>query len=125
MMRNTMIELSSHASAHSSDPTTNTANPISYIRTRPNMSPRRPTCVASRVMTSRKLMMTQTTADSGTCRLRWISGRASTTMVVSTAVMRTPLMMTAIASPVRGRSAAAGVAAPVGLSPRKKFTYSA
>ena len=53
-------------------------------------------------MTSRKLMMTQTTADSATCRLRWISGRARTTMVVSIAVIRTPDMITIMARPVRG-----------------------
>jgi len=76
--------------------------PISYIRTRPNMSPSRPTWVASSVMTSRKLMMTQTTAERVTCSPRWISGKASTTIVVSTAVISTPVMMTAIATPVRG-----------------------
>ena len=47
-------------------------------------------------------MMTQTTAESATCSPRWISGRASTTIVVSTAVISTPVMMTAIATPVRG-----------------------
>ena len=80
-----MIDASSHASAHSSDPTTNTPKPASYIRTRPNMSPSRPTWVASSVMTSRKLILTQITADRAMCRLRCISGRARTTMVVSTA----------------------------------------
>ena len=65
------------------------------------MSPSRPTWVASSVMTSRKLMMTQTTADSATCSPRWISGRARTTIVVSTAVISTPVMMTAIATPMR------------------------
>ena len=38
-----MIDTSSQASAHSSEPRTNTANPASYIRTRPYMSPSRPT----------------------------------------------------------------------------------
>ena len=52
-------------------------------------------------MVSRKLMMTQITAESATCSPRWISGRASTTIVVSTAVISTPVMMTAIATPVR------------------------
>ena len=51
-------------------------------------------------------MMTQTTADSVTCSPRWISGRASTTIVVSTAVISTPDMMTAIATPVRGAAGA-------------------
>jgi hypothetical protein len=97
-----MIDGSFQASAQASEPSTKTAKPISYIRTRPNMSPSRPTWVASSVMTSRKLMMTQTTADRSTCSPRWISGRASTTIVVSTAVISTPVMMTAIATPVRG-----------------------
>ena len=88
--RNTMIDTSSQASAHSSEPRTKTAKPVSYIRTRPNMSPSRPTWVDSSVMTSRKLVMTQTTLVSATCRLRWISGSASTTIVVSTAVISTP-----------------------------------
>ena len=100
--RNAMIDASFQASPQASEPSTKTAKPISYIRTRPNMSPSRPTWVASSVMTSRKLMMTQTTADSATCSPRWISGSASTTMVVSTAVISTPVMMTAIATPVRG-----------------------
>ena len=95
-----MIEASFQASAQASEPSTKTANPISYIRTRPNMSPSRPTWVASSVMTSRKLMITQTTADSATCSPRWISGSASTTIVVSTAVISTPVMMTAIARPL-------------------------
>ncbi len=51
-------------------------------------------------------MMTQTTADSATCSPRWISGRARTTIVVSTAVISTPVMMTAIATPVRGAACA-------------------
>ena len=85
-----MIDTLFEASAHSSEPRTKTAKPVSYIRTRPNMSPSLPTCVESSVMTSRKLVMTQTTADSATCRLRWISGSASTTIVVSTAVISTP-----------------------------------
>ena len=38
-----MIEASFQASAQASDPTTKTANPAWYIRTRPNMSPSRPT----------------------------------------------------------------------------------
>jgi hypothetical protein len=46
-------------------------------------------------------MITHTTSASATCRLRWISGSASTTMVVSTAVIRTPAMSTIIARPVR------------------------
>src|SRR5580704_9434165 len=65
--RNTMIDASFQASPQASEPSTKTTKPISYIRTRPNMSPSRPTCVASSVMTSRKLMMTQTTAESATC----------------------------------------------------------
>ncbi|HEY1706370.1 MAG TPA: hypothetical protein VGG75_42390 [Trebonia sp.] len=65
-IRKAMIDPSFQASAHSSEPSTNTAKPVSYIRTRPNMSPNRPTCVASSVMTRRKLMMTQTTADRAT-----------------------------------------------------------
>ncbi len=97
-----MIEASFQASAQASDPMTNTTKPAWYIRTRPNMSPSRPTWVASSVMVSRKLMMTQTTADRATCSPAWISGRARTTMVVSTAVISTPVMMTAIAMPVRG-----------------------
>jgi hypothetical protein len=84
--RKTMIDVSSQDSAHSSEPTTNTANPVSYIRTRPNMSPSLPTWVASSVMTSRKLMMTHTASVSATCRLRSVSGSARTTIVVSTAV---------------------------------------
>ena len=51
-------------------------------------------------MTSRKLVITQTTLVSATCRLRWISGSASTTIVVSTAVMSTPAMITIKARPV-------------------------
>ena len=110
-MRKTMIEISSQASAHSSEPTTNTANPVSYIRTRPNMSPSRPTWVDSSVMTSRKLMMTQITLSSATWRLRWISGSARTTIVVSTAVISTPAMSTASASPAC-RVGAAGAPPP-------------
>ena len=59
-------------------------------------------------------MMTQTTADSATCRLRWISGRASTTIVVSTAVISTPAMITIMRetgprrSALRGRSGVVG-----------------
>ena len=59
-------------------------------------------------MTSRKLMITQTTSVSATCRLRWISGSARTTMVVSTAVMRTPAMITTMARPVLIGCSAAG-----------------
>jgi hypothetical protein len=44
----------------------------------------------------------QTTEESATCSPRWISGSASTTIVVSTAAISTPVMMTAIATPVRG-----------------------
>ena len=44
--------------------------------------------------------MTQTTPVSATCRLRWISGSASTTIVVSTAVISTPAMITIRARPV-------------------------
>ena len=51
--RNPMMAASFQASAQSSEPMTNTANPASYMRTRPNMSPSRPTWVASSVMTSR------------------------------------------------------------------------
>ena len=47
-------------------------------------------------------MITQTTLVSATCRLRWISGSASTTIVVSTAVISTPAMITTSARPVRG-----------------------
>ena len=97
----TMIDSSFQASAQSSEPRTNTANPVSYIRTRPNMSPSLPTWVASRVMTSRKLMMTQTTSVSATWRPRSISGSARTTMVVSTAVIKTPAMITIMARPIR------------------------
>ena len=96
-----MIDASFQDRAQASEPSTKTAKPISYIRTRPNMSPSLPTCVASTVMTSRKLMMTQTTAESDTCSPRWISGSASTTIVVSTAAISTPVMMTAIARPIR------------------------
>ena len=99
--RKAMIDTSFQASAHSSEPRTKTAKPVSYMRTRPNMSPSRPTWVASSVMTSRKLMITQTTSVSATCRLRWISGSASTTIVVSTAVISTPAMITIMARPVR------------------------
>jgi hypothetical protein len=114
--RNAMIDPASHDSAHSSDPSTNTANPVSYIRTRPNMSPSRPTWVASSVMTSRKLMMTHTTPDSGTCRLDWISGRASTTMVVSTAAIRTPAMITVMARPGRAETRGPATASsPAGI----------
>ena len=60
-----------------------------------------PTWVASSVMTSRKLMITQITSDSATCRLRWISGSARTTIVVSTAVISTPAMITTMARPAR------------------------
>ena len=96
-----MIDSSFQASAQSSEPRTNTANPVSYIRTRPNMSPSLPTWVASSVMTSRKLMITQTTSVSGTWRLRSISGSARTTIVVSTAVISTPAMITIMARPIR------------------------
>ena len=48
-----MMAASFQASAQASEPKMNTRKPASYIRTRPNMSPRRPTWVASRVMTSR------------------------------------------------------------------------
>jgi hypothetical protein len=68
--RNTMIEISSQASAHSSEPTAKPAKPVSYMRTRPNMSPSRPTRVASSVITSRKLMMTPITLVSAACGLR-------------------------------------------------------
>lgn len=43
----------SQARAHNADPRMNTTKPASYIRTRPYMSPKRPTWVASNVMTSR------------------------------------------------------------------------
>ena len=46
-------------------------------------------------------MMTQTTFVSATFRLRWISGSARTTIVVSTAVISTPDMSTTMARPVR------------------------
>jgi hypothetical protein len=52
-------------------------------------------------MTSRKLMITHTTSVSGTWRLRSISGSARTTIVVSTAVIRTPAMITIMARPIR------------------------
>src|SRR5579875_348730 len=49
-------------------------------------------------------MMIQTTDARATCRPRSISGNASTTMVVSTAVIRTPVITTASARPVRPRA---------------------
>ncbi len=52
-MRKPMMAPSFQDTAHRMDPITKTANPASYIRTRPNMSPSRPTWVASSVMTSR------------------------------------------------------------------------
>ena len=51
--RKTISEISPQASAHASDPAMKTRKPASYARTRPNMSPRRPTCVESTVITSR------------------------------------------------------------------------
>ena len=39
-------------------------------------------------------MMTQMTEVNPMCRVRWISGRASTTIVVSMAVIRTPTTTT-------------------------------
>ena len=51
--RKTIIEVPSQASAQSADPAMKTTKPASYMRTRPNMSPSRPTWVASRVITSR------------------------------------------------------------------------
>ena len=59
--RKTMIEASSHDRAHSAEPTMKTTKPASYIRTRPNMSPSRPTCDASKVTTRRYPMITQIT----------------------------------------------------------------
>ena len=121
-----MIDTSFQASAHSSEPSTKTAKPASYIRTRPNMSPSRPTWVASSVMTSRKLMMTQTTLVSATSRLRWISGSARTTIVVSTAVISTPDMSTTMARPVRvcpPPSAPEPLAAAAGRAIRGNVTF--
>ena len=121
----TMIDTSFQASAHSSDPTTKTAKPAAS-RTRPNMSPSRPTWVASTVITSRKLMMTQTTLVSATFRLRWISGSARTTIVVSTAVISTPDMSTTMARPVRvwpPPSALAPLAAAAGRVIRGKVIF--
>jgi hypothetical protein len=73
-------------------------------------------------------MITHTTSASATCRLRWISGSASTTMVVSTAVIRTPAMSTIIARPVR-RDRPPSTSAPgragVFCRIRGKVTYSA
>lgn len=43
----------SQASAHSTEPTVNTRKPALYIRTRPNMSPNRPSWVESTVTTRR------------------------------------------------------------------------
>jgi hypothetical protein len=48
-----MSDASFQASAHAREPSTKTRKPASYIRTRPNMSPSRPTWVASTVITSR------------------------------------------------------------------------
>ena len=48
-----MIVAPLFATAHSAEPTMNTRNPASYMRTRPNMSPSRPTCVAVTVITRR------------------------------------------------------------------------
>ncbi len=79
----------------------NTTKPVSYIRTLPYMSPRRPTWDARRVTTSRYPITTQMTDARATCRPRSISGRARTTMVVSTAVINTPVITTTKASPVR------------------------
>ena len=47
------MDCSFQAKAHSSEPKMKTANPASYIRTRPKMSPSLPTWVESRVMTRR------------------------------------------------------------------------
>jgi hypothetical protein len=44
-------------------------------------------------------MITQMIPESETCRVRSISGRARITIVVSTAVMRTPVTMTMSAAP--------------------------
>ena len=62
-------------------------------------------------------MMTQTTDVSGTCRLVWISGSASTTIVVSTAVMRTPAMITVSARPGRAAPGDPGAVAEAPPSP--------
>src|SRR5579884_2260456 len=71
-------------------------------------------------------MITQTTEANPTWRVRWISGRARMTMVVSTAVMRTPTTMTSRARPVRstgsaetsdGAGAAVFVTASLSLGP--------
>jgi len=51
--RKPIIDEPSQESAQSAEPMMKTMNPASYIRTRPNMSPSRPTWVASRVMTRR------------------------------------------------------------------------
>ena len=70
-------------------------------------------------------MMTQTTADSATCRLRWISGRARTTIVVSIAVISTPDMITIMARPVRGDPPPTGSTAGTGglADPRGNVTF--
>lgn len=46
-------------------------------------------------------MITQITEAIPTCSARWISGNARTTIVVSTAVISTPVTMTSSARPVR------------------------
>jgi len=51
-----MIDGSFQASAQASEPSTKTAKPISYIRTRPNMSPSRPNDTTSTAETTRKPM---------------------------------------------------------------------
>lgn len=96
--RNPMIAASFQDSAHKAEPTTKTTNPASYMRTRPKRSPSLPTWVASSVIVKRYPITTQITELRATCSARWISGKASTTMVVSTAAMSTPAMMTAKAS---------------------------
>ena len=53
MTRKPIIDGPFQARAQRADPMMKTTKPASYIRTRPNMSPSRPTWVASRVITSR------------------------------------------------------------------------
>ena len=61
-----MMAPSFQASAQQSEPRMKTRKPASYMRTRPNMSPSRPTWVASSVITSRYPMTTQMIDESAT-----------------------------------------------------------
>ncbi len=51
--RKPIIDGPFQASAQRAEPMMKMTKPASYIRTRPNISPSRPTCVASSVITSR------------------------------------------------------------------------